>query len=115
MTGMAQSEMDVPVMKSTAGVLAFDRLDEAAGHHAGHGYACLGCGRCAQVCPMRLVPSFLAKYVNKNRIDEAQEWGVQDCIECGACAYICPSKNNLVHYIKLGKYLAARQQRQQNG
>jgi Na+-translocating ferredoxin:NAD+ oxidoreductase subunit C len=112
MTGLAQSEPDVPVMKTTAGILAFGRLDEAADIRAGYGHACIGCGKCVKSCPMRLVPSFLAKYVNRNRIEEAREWGVLDCIECGACAYICPSKINLVHFMKLGKYWAARQQKQ---
>lgn len=105
MTGMAQSEIDVPVMKSTAGVLAFDSIDETA-----KSLTCIGCGRCAEVCPMRLIPSFLAKYVNKNRTDDALRWGLLDCIECGACAYMCPSRNDLVHYFKLGKYWAKRQQ-----
>lgn len=106
MTGMAQSELDVPVMKSTTAVLAFDRIDKTDKIHS-----CIGCGKCAQSCPMRLVPSFIAKYVNKNMTGEVKEWGVLDCIECGACAYICPSKINLVHYMKLGKYWVEKQQK----
>jgi electron transport complex protein RnfC len=58
---------------------------------------------------MRLVPSFLAKNVEKNKIEDAAAWGIGDCIECGSCAYVCPSRINLVHFIKLGKYLIARQ------
>jgi electron transport complex protein RnfC len=96
---MAQSELDVPVLKSTTGILAFNRLDEISAAHN-----CISCGKCVSVCPMRLVPSYLAKFVSKNRTEEAQEWGVVDCIECGACAYVCPSKINLVHFMKLGKY-----------
>ena len=103
LSGMAQSEMDAPVMKSTAGVLAFDRIEESSNVSR-----CIGCGRCVKACPMSLVPSFLAKYVNKNLTGEAREWGVLDCIECGACAYVCPSKINLVHYLKLGKYWIER-------
>jgi electron transport complex protein RnfC len=106
MTGMAQSEPDVPVMKSTTAILAFDRIDEAAKINS-----CIGCGACVRVCPMRLVPSFLAKYVDKNRTGEVKEWGVLDCIECGACAYVCPAKINLVHYMKLGRYWVEKQRK----
>ncbi|MDR1569692.1 MAG: 4Fe-4S binding protein [Oscillospiraceae bacterium] len=42
---------------------------------------CVGCGRCIDVCPHRVltVMDGKANIVNKNR-----------CIECGACALNCP-------------------------
>jgi electron transport complex protein RnfC len=106
MSGMAQSEPDVPVMKSTTAILAFDRIDKTAKINS-----CIGCGACVRACPMRLVPSFLAKYVDKNWTREVKEWGVLDCIECGACAYVCPAKINLVHYMKLGRYYVEKQRK----
>ena len=71
---------------------------------------CIGCGNCVKVCPIHLVPSVLAKYIDKEFFDEADEWNVLDCMECGSCAYACPSRINLVHFMKLGKYqvMAAR-------
>ena len=93
-------------MKSTTAILAFDRIDETAKINS-----CIGCGACVRVCPMRLVPSFLAKYVDKNWTGEVKEWGVLDCIECGACAYVCPAKINLVHYMKLGRYWVEKQRK----
>jgi electron transport complex protein RnfC len=52
---------------------------------------------------MRLVPSEIARFVEKSKIDLAEAWGVLDCMECGVCAYVCPSKINHVHLMKAGK------------
>jgi Na+-translocating ferredoxin:NAD+ oxidoreductase subunit C len=104
MTGTAQADMDVSVEKSTCGIVAFDKVAADASRHD-----CINCGTCVKTCPMLLVPSLLAKYVNKNNIEEAVLWGLIDCIECGSCAYACPSKIDLIHYIKLGKYLTSKQ------
>jgi Na+-translocating ferredoxin:NAD+ oxidoreductase subunit C len=106
MTGMAQSELDVPVLKSTAAILAFGDDGPRASYH------CISCGACVRACPMRLVPSRLAKFVNKNLIADARGQGVVDCIECGSCAYACPAKINLVHFMKLGKYWVDKQQKE---
>ena len=103
MTGIAQSELDVPVLKSTAAILAFGGDEPRASCN------CISCGACVRACPMRLVPSRLAKFVNKNLIGEALGQGVVDCIECGSCAYVCPAKINLVHFMKLGKYWVDKQ------
>jgi Na+-translocating ferredoxin:NAD+ oxidoreductase subunit C len=103
MTGQAQSDLDVPVGKSANAILAFDQPVELSGRSD-----CINCGNCVKTCPMRLVPSYLAKYVRANKSEQAASWGLGDCIECGSCAYVCPSRIDLVHYMKLGKYLAAR-------
>lgn len=103
MMGLAQSELDAPVIKSTSGVLAYDRLTPPVRENA-----CISCGNCVKACPIHLVPSTLAKLIEKDRYEDAEEWGVMDCIECGSCAFACPSKINLVHFMKLGKYHTQR-------
>ncbi|HMD67428.1 MAG TPA: electron transport complex subunit RsxC [Chitinivibrionales bacterium] len=102
MRGVALAELDTPVIKTTYGVFAFESLAPAVQQ-----YNCIGCGRCMRACPMRLVPAYLRRFVDKNMIDEAAQWGIADCIECGSCAYVCPSKINLVHYMMLGKHRLA--------
>ncbi len=102
MRGFALAELDAPVIKTTYGVFAFESLPPAVQQ-----YNCIGCGRCMRACPMRLVPTYLRRFVDKNMIDEAAQWGIADCIECGSCAYVCPSKINLVHYMMLGKHRLA--------
>jgi Na+-translocating ferredoxin:NAD+ oxidoreductase subunit C len=104
MTGCAQPDLDVAVQKTTAGVVAFDRTNDGMLRQE-----CINCGSCVKTCPMRLVPSFLAKCVGKIKIEDAAAWGITDCIECGSCAYVCPSKIDLVHFMKLGKYLVAKE------
>lgn len=99
MTGIAQSDLNVPVIKTTTAVFAYDKL-----HDGIRRYTCINCGMCIRVCPMRLTPCYLMKFVNKGQLDQAASWGIQACTECGACSYVCPSKINLVHFLKLGKY-----------
>jgi electron transport complex protein RnfC len=99
MRGNAQADLDTPVIKTTYGVFAYDTLVPGVKR-----YDCIGCGRCARACPMRLFPSYLMRFVDKKKTADVREWGVVDCIECGSCAYVCPAKINLVHFMKLGKY-----------
>lgn len=105
MMGMAQSDITVPVMKSTSGILAYDTVFPGIREHA-----CISCGNCVRACPAHLVPSTLGKVIDKEQYEAADEWNVLDCIECGSCAFVCPSKINLVHFMKLGKFhvMAAR-------
>jgi electron transport complex protein RnfC len=97
MMGIAQWSPDVPVIKGTSGILAWD-LPEP-----GIEQSCIRCGRCIEHCPMVLVPTQLAKYIKYDKLDEAEHWGILDCVECGSCQYICPSKIPLVHWMRVGK------------
>lgn len=101
MRGLAQAELDTPVIKTTRGIVALSELFPGVRQ-----YGCIRCGRCMRACPMRLLPAFLMKFVDKGKTAEAMEWGLGACIECGSCAYVCPSKINLVHFMKLGKHRA---------
>jgi electron transport complex protein RnfC len=97
MMGVAQWSLDVPVIKGTSGLLGW-KLPSPEREHT-----CIHCGRCVDHCPMGLVPTQLMKFVNFDRYEEAEDWGILDCVECGCCQYICPSKIPLVHWMRLGK------------
>jgi len=99
MMGLALSDVTVPVIKTTSGLLVLDEVTPAL-----KAYPCINCGHCVHVCPINLIPSRIAKYVEKENYESAQEWNVMDCMECGSCSYVCPAKINLVHWMKLGKY-----------
>jgi Na(+)-translocating NADH:ubiquinone oxidoreductase A subunit len=65
---------------------------------------CVSCGFCDEVCPARIIPHLIYKYVERNVIDEALiNLKISDCIECNLCSYVCPSKIPLARFIKEGK------------
>ena len=96
MMGIPQTELDVPVIKSTNGVIACE-TDRTAP------VECIKCGRCADVCPMELSPLYFAKYVDTGNLQGLKEQNIMDCIECRCCEYICSSKIPLVTKIREGK------------
>ena len=65
---------------------------------------CISCGFCERACPVKIIPHLLAKYVQRNLIDETiMNYGIFNCIECGLCSYVCPSKISLMKIIKEGQ------------
>ncbi|MCU0662500.1 MAG: electron transport complex subunit RsxC [Myxococcota bacterium] len=99
MMGNAQHTDLVPVTKGTSGLL-FLCPAEVDTRPAD---PCIRCGRCVRACPMRLMPTELAKLSAVGRTSESEAFGILDCIECGSCSYECPSRLPLVQEIRLGK------------
>jgi len=97
--GLAQQNLDVPVVKGTSGIIVLTE-DEVKAEKA---RTCIGCGACVDVCPMFLLPTRIANFSKYELIDKAEQFGVMDCIECGSCTYVCPSKIHLVQWIRYGK------------
>ena len=96
MMGFAQADLNVPILKSSNGVIAFDTDHTEP-------VACIKCGRCVDVCPMELAPLYFQKYVDDGDIEGLKKKNIFDCMECGCCEYICSSKIPLVSKIKAGK------------
>ena len=66
--------------------------------------ACIHCGRCAEVCPMHLLPMDIDFYTLAGDYDGARDrGGALNCIECGTCAYVCPANRALVQSIQMCK------------
>ena len=99
MMGFAQSDLSVPVIKATNSVLCL--LKDVNG--AAENPVCLRCGKCVAVCPMRLQPLYMYRFVNAGRVDELQRLNLLDCMECGSCAFTCPGKLPLVESFRKGK------------
>ena len=99
MMGFAQRSFDVPVAKNTSGILL---LSERAALNFSSS-PCIRCGRCVEVCPMKLTPCLLCAAIEGNRLDLAQKGHVMDCLECGACAYVCPARRPLVQQFRRAK------------
>lgn len=63
---------------------------------------CIKCGKCSEVCPMKLIPSMIISNPKKSK-----ELKINKCIGCGLCSYVCPSKieiREIIKNIKEGKH-----------
>lgn len=102
MTGMAQDNLQVPVVKGTTGVvvlppdMALEDMDYSD---------CVRCCKCVEHCPMMLYPNQISIYCEAGMVEEAEEWNTMDCIECGICAYVCPSKRPITQLVQRTKPL----------
>lgn len=109
MMGIAMTTTDVPVCKNNNAltVLAKDAVEIAETQAT----ACIRCGRCTRVCPIKLVPQLMADAAERKDYDayEKKYYGL-DCIACGSCTYICPAKRPLMQLFKeaKGSILAAK-------
>ena len=96
MMGFPQTELNVPIMKGSNGVIAID-TDVSEPNE------CIKCGRCVDVCPMELKPLHYFKLVGAQDWQGCKDRNIMDCMECRCCEYICSSKLPLVTMIKMGK------------
>jgi electron transport complex protein RnfC len=109
MMGLALTNLDVPVIKGTSGLLFLSRSEVRDVKR----YNCISCGSCVDACPMWLTPCDLAKFSEKRNHEEVEKLGLEDCVECGSCAYVCPSGIPLVHIFKSEKVLLRAWQKSQ--
>lgn len=99
MMGIAQYTDDVPIIKSSGGLLLLNKkeakiLDEDP---------CIRCAACVRGCPVGLMPCQINLTSEKLLWSQAKEYGALDCIECGICNYVCPSNRRLLQTIKRAK------------
>ena len=101
MMGQAQFSLEDPVIKGTSSLLA---LREKTARYFEEG-SCLRCGKCVDVCPMKLIPMSLCNAIRERDFDRVEKLHLSDCMECGACSYICPARRQLTQTHRLGKTL----------
>ena len=99
MMGAVLPHAQVPIVKGTAGILAFNE-DEIVVPEAG---PCIRCGNCTRACPIGLLPLEMAAKVRVDDLAGAAALGLSDCIACGCCAYVCPAHIPLVQYFTHAK------------
>lgn len=98
MMGRSVQDERMAIHKGSGGILRLHKSSYQSEN-------CIGCGYCADVCPQNLLPMEFSRNVEKQDVNQLQNYHLQDCIECGACAYICPSRIPLVQDIRVGKQL----------
>ena len=64
---------------------------------------CISCGKCAENCPMRLIPALMENAVLSKDFKEAEKLGIMNCIECASCAFNCPAKRPLTQGFNFAK------------
>jgi electron transport complex protein RnfC len=87
MMGLAQRDLDAPILKGTTGIVVLTHDDVRAQEVS----PCIHCGRCLDACPMFLNPSLLGDLARMARYEEMDGAHLSDCMLCGACSYVCPS------------------------
>ena len=96
MMGTAIYDLDIPITKGSSAITCF--LKDTVSHVKQTN--CINCGRCASVCPGRVLPSKLAKFAQQGDREMFEKYNGMECCECGCCSYICPAKRNLTQSIK---------------
>ncbi|CAL1239526.1 electron transport complex subunit RsxC [Candidatus Methylocalor cossyra] len=111
LTGFALPRDDLPIGKTTRGILVAGR-GELTG--AAHALPCIRCGACHAVCPVRLLPQQLFWYGRSGQLDHAADHQLLACIECGCCDLVCPSGIPLLQTLRAtkGQLLARQRERE---
>lgn len=99
MMGTAALNTDMPVLKQNNAIIVFDRKTAEQPKET----SCIRCGRCANVCPMRIQPLEIEAALRNGDIEEVKELHVEYCMECGCCSYVCPAKRNLTQTMRIAK------------
>ena len=104
MMGFTVGDLDTPVTKGTSGITVLAAEETVRGKRT----ECVRCGRCVEVCPLRLVPTRLALAARRRNWEVARRFHIQACVECGSCAYGCPARIPLTQLIRMGKAMIPR-------
>ncbi|MES9863552.1 MAG: electron transport complex subunit RsxC [Candidatus Thiodiazotropha sp. LLP2] len=100
MMGFDLSTDQVPITKGANCILC-PTAEEAPRPEVAQ--ACIRCGRCADVCPARLLPQQMYWHSRAKDLEKVQDYNLFDCIECGCCSHVCPSHIPLVQYFRYAK------------
>jgi electron transport complex protein RnfC len=99
MMGIAQYTDEVPVIKSTTGIVLLNKREAKIQEEE----FCIRCGACVRNCPAGLMPCLINLASEKELWAEAKVYNAIDCIECGLCNYVCPANRTLVQSIQRAK------------
>ena len=107
MMGFTIGSLDVVVTKGASGLTVLTHEDVRRAEET----TCVRCGRCVDVCPLRLVPTKIALASRAGDVELAERYHITACMECGCCAYICPAGIPLVQLMRVGKVMVQKAKR----
>ena len=64
---------------------------------------CLGCGKCAENCPVFLTPTEVKSALEDKDYAALNALNTTACIQCGLCSYVCPSRIDVTDTMKKAK------------
>ena len=97
MMGAAQWDYNSVIMKNTSAILVFsEEKDRTIVENA----SCIHCGKCVSVCPMHLMPNYLAAFSKADNNEMCEKFNLMSCVECGCCTYNCPGRVPIVQHIR---------------
>ncbi len=99
MMGVTLRDEELPVLKQNNAILALAEEDAVLPAPS----ACIRCGKCVGVCPMRLTPPAISAAFNAKDAEALEKRGVMVCMECGSCAFVCPANRPIVQMMRLAK------------
>lgn len=99
MMGFAQNDFEKPIEKGVNGIVAMTGQEV----NMGPSENCIRCARCADVCPVKLLPMEISSSVAGGDFERAKSFHALSCIECGSCSFTCPSNIPILENIRLWK------------
>ena len=97
MMGIAVPDTADPILKANNAVLALEKFVSPKPT------ACIHCGRCVHACPLRLMPTEIAKAFRQEDSEALGKLKVTLCMNCGCCTYACPAKRPVAETNQLAK------------
>lgn len=97
MMGIAVPDTADPILKANNAVLALEKFVSPKPT------ACIHCGRCVHACPLRLMPTEIAKAFRQKDSEALGKLKVTLCMNCGCCTYACPAKRPVAETNQLAK------------
>lgn len=107
MMGFSLYDLNVPVTKTSSALLCLTR-DAVSEQQPS---PCIGCGRCVDDCPSRILPTRLAAFADHGDKLMFQQYDGMECCECGCCSYVCPAKRHLTQSIRSMRRLILAERR----
>lgn len=107
MMGISMFTLDIPVVKTSASILALLKDDVAMNPTT----ACIHCGRCVKACPENLIPQMMHTSAEATNFEQFEKLHGMECIECGSCSYVCPAKIPLTQSFQYAKRMVAAKRR----
>ena len=101
MMGVCVYDPDAPMIKTNNAILAFGKAKEREERQTN----CIKCGRCIDVCPLKLMPCRFERAYDARDKETLLRLKVNLCMNCGACSFVCPAKRRLAEKNQLAKEL----------